>query len=118
VLVCQPIAPPLPLQGTEISVLRRFLGRSGQTLGAHDHHMGYPIPKRNGGSINRAPIIPLAVWAFAAASSPIGLPLRWCVRDGFYGALNDEREARSDAIGPQTSPAEERPDPCAPQTRS
>jgi LTXXQ motif family protein len=38
--------------------------------------------------------------------------------DGFHGALNDEQKARSDAIGPQMSPAEERPDPCAPQTRS
>jgi hypothetical protein len=29
VLLCQPMAPPLPLQGTETSVRRRFLGSTG-----------------------------------------------------------------------------------------
>jgi hypothetical protein len=43
--LCRPMAPPLPLQGTEISVRRRFLGSSGQMLLTQQQTNGVSIAK-------------------------------------------------------------------------
>jgi hypothetical protein len=56
VSLCQPMAPPPPLQGTEISVHRRFLGSWGKRYSPNNAEMGCQSPKRNGKSTNQTPI--------------------------------------------------------------